>query len=121
MKKWIILACVTVGVVWGGMQILSKDIPFDRDGWRDHYGVEIDNPRWYMVHDLQRHHLRPGTPREKVIELLGSSDWPLYGSEPPGTLKYVLGMHSGFGMDVDTMDIFFDEQGFLTRVEFTQH
>lgn len=95
--------------------------PFDAQVWRS-APYDRNSPRGKMTRDLIRHHLRSGMSRAEVVRLLGEpqearrfAGSPLV--EKPGyeqareVLTYPLGAWSGFRMDMDLLDVAFDEQG----------
>jgi dipeptidyl aminopeptidase/acylaminoacyl peptidase len=82
---------------------------FDRELWLAHPTCEPDNPRGRMVKDLLEQHLRKGTPRARVVELLGPPERSLGGAD------YPLGEWSGFRVDCDFLHVEFDSRGRLTR------
>lgn len=91
---------------------------FSREVWREfHDSSDPDNPRASMVASLKRRHLKSGTTREEVIELLGEPDM----ARKPEMYEYNLGMWSGFRMDYDGLQIHFDEGGRLKDVRCVQH
>jgi hypothetical protein len=100
----------------GGVQLAVMDVSdqfagreFDRRIWRAHPTCENDNPRGRMVEDLLKHHLREGTPRARVQELLGP---PQRSSDG---LDYPLGYWSGFRIDCDYLHVDFDGAGRVSK------
>ena len=94
------------------------DRPFDRETWLAfHNDSEPDNPRGKMARDLQRRLLLGQETREKVLDLLGPPDH----GERGDMLSYNLGMWSGFRMDYDSLDIYFDDQGRVVKILIVQH
>ncbi|MBI2301307.1 MAG: hypothetical protein HYU66_20555 [Armatimonadetes bacterium] len=91
---------------------------FDAAVWRQYSGSsDWKNPRGPMVRDLQRRHLRVGTRRADILALLGKPD----SGDKPRLVSYRLGAWSRFRMDPDTLDLYFDAQGRLTRTDVVQH
>jgi SmpA / OmlA family len=91
---------------------------FDREVWHQfHSNDDPDNPRASMVESLQRSYLHPGLTRQQVVQLLGEPDL----DESLNMSEYNLGMWSGFRMDYDGLQVYFDKQGRLTCVQCVQH
>lgn len=82
---------------------------FDRRLWRGHPTCEPDNPRGRMVEDLLDRYLLKGTPKARVLELLGPPQDDAEG------LDYPIGEWSGFRVDCDYLHVDFDSNGRLTR------
>jgi hypothetical protein len=94
------------------------DRRFDRDTWLAFHGnSDADDPRGMMARDLQRRLLLGQDTRERVLELLGPPDH----GKRADMLSYNLGMWSGFRMDYDSLDIYFDDQGRVAEVLIVQH
>jgi hypothetical protein len=92
--------------------------PFNRSVWIAQTNNEDpDNPRAKMVGDLQRRFIKWGTPCKRVIELLGEPDF----MGPDNEYEYILGMWSGFRMDYDTFNVYFDSDGLVTGTQVVQH
>jgi hypothetical protein len=70
-----------------------------------------------MAHDIKTNVLRVGLTEAEVEKLLGPPDH-ITESE---THEYFLGMCSGLRIDFDTLDIHFDSEGRLLKVEVVQH
>lgn len=99
---------------------------FDRELWhRYRNNDDRDNPRGSMVRSLQRWYLEPGMTHEQVVELLGEPDMgQILGDErsnTPQMYEYNLGMWSGFRIDYDGLQIYFDQTGHLTDSQCVQH
>lgn len=81
------------------------DAAFDPVAWRQ-AGDVMDNPRGTMVRSL----LRSGTLRRQsraaVVAVLGPPD-----SETPKYVEYVVGWYSGFGVDEDSLFVYFGADG----------
>jgi len=78
---------------------------------------DSDNPRAQMAADLQHRHIKLGISRQRVIELLGEPDW----EKQENVFKYNLGMWSGYRMDYDSLDVYFDSDGLATGTRVIQH
>ena len=108
-----ILAALFVALVY-------YDFPgsFDPTIWRAHHGdTTPGNPRWSMRHDLRWRYLSYRMKHAEVIALLGEPDR----FKDPSEFSYNLGMHSGFGIDEDCLDLFFDRAGYLIRSRVCQN
>jgi hypothetical protein len=94
------------------------DRSFDRETWLAlHNDSDADNPRGKMARDIQRRLLLGQVTREEVLDLLGPPDH----GQRDDMLSYNLGMWSGFRMDYDSLDIYFDDQGRVVDVLIVQH
>lgn len=93
------------------------DAQFDAATWRAADGLDPDCPRGPMLHDLAASHLRPGRPRGELIELLGPPD----AIDRLDCASWRLGFWSGFRVDVDTLDVRFDDAGRLVDWSRVQH
>ena len=69
-----------------------------------------------MAHDLKTNILRAGLAKTEVEKLLGQPE-----SNRADVHEYDLGMCSGFRIDFDTLDIQFDSEGRLMKVQVVQH
>jgi hypothetical protein len=69
-----------------------------------------------MAADLQNRVLTKGMTRDAVRQLLGEPN-----KEASGALEYNLGFCSKVGVDLDTLDIDFDERNELQHVRVRQH
>jgi hypothetical protein len=95
-----------------------NDKRFSREVWLEHANSkDPDNPRGRMASDLRRRILRDGMSKEQVIEFLGEPDF----SADDNAYKYNLGAWSGFRIDYDPFDVYFDESGVVARIEIVQH
>jgi SmpA / OmlA family len=91
---------------------------FDRKLWHEFNKIDDpNNPRASMVASLQRRHLKLGMTRDQVVNLLGEPDM----AKTPEMYEYNLGMWSGFRMDYDGLQIYFDKKGRLSSVQCVQH
>jgi outer membrane protein assembly factor BamE (lipoprotein component of BamABCDE complex) len=70
-----------------------------------------------MADDLRKNHLYSGMTKKQVLELLGEPDF----EKQSHVFKYVLGGWSGFRIDYDSLDIYFDSAGRLTKTRIVQH
>jgi len=91
---------------------------FDRKIWLEFADDYVDdNPRASMIRDLQKEHLQVGMSRTEIIELLGEPETKFENSD----FSYIVGMWSGFRMDHDGLELYFDQNGNLTdsaRVQY---
>lgn len=69
-----------------------------------------------MAHDIKTNVLHVGLARANVEQLLGAPD--IVKDE---TYEYFLGMCSGLRIDFDTLDVQFDSEGRVLKVEVVQH
>lgn len=69
-----------------------------------------------MAHDVQKNILHVGLAREKVEALLGKPD-----SIKGDVHEYFLGMCSGLQIDFDTLNVYFNAEGRLTKAQIVQH
>ena len=123
LRAFIVLVAVVV-VAFAGIRSCNNRLDpfsgrtFDRELWHHfHENDDPDNPRASMVASLKSKHLRPGLSRQQVTNLLGEPDV----AKTPEMYEYNLGMWSGFRIDYDGLQIYFDAQGQLTRVQRVQH
>lgn len=124
-----LIGCGTILVFSLGVLILFQywmqgfnnpfnDLPFDQKTWASNANSrDNDNPRGLMADDLLRKHLRKGMTRNQVQALLGEPDF----SSSSNPWEYMLGCWSGFRMDADTLDVYFDDSNNVSRVRITQH
>jgi len=95
-----------------------NDRRFQEEEWKEfHESLDPDNPRGQMAYHLRDKVLEEGMSIEEVRSLLGEPDY----AETDHSLQYNLGMWSGFRIDYDSFDIYFDEDGRFTHVEIVQH
>ena len=95
-----------------------NDRKFDETVWKEfHQDDDPDNPRGKMAYHLRDRVLKEGMKMDEVRSVLGEPDY----SEGDNFLKYNLGMWSGFRIDYDSFDVYFDENGELSHVEIIQH
>ena len=78
--------------------------------------VDVSCPRGGMFRDLQRNHLLAGTPRPRVEQMLGKSDI----ADRKNCAIYPLGMCSGFGIDMDYLQICYNNENRITSVSHYQ-
>lgn len=69
-----------------------------------------------MAHDIRTNVLRAGLAKTEVKTLLGEPDF-----SRADVHEYILGACSGFRIDIDTLDVHFDSEGRLTKVQVVQH
>lgn len=93
---------------------------FEREKWLSNSIARTDDCiRGAMVSNLERRYLHPGTPRASVEKLLGPDDSsPAMGN---ACREYLIGMCSGFQMDVDGLIVCYDAGGKLTESHTVQH
>ena len=95
-----------------------NDRKFNATEWKEfHESHDYDNPRGTMAYHLRDKVLTKGMKRNEVKAILGEPDY----SEGRNVLKYNLGMWSGFRIDYDSFDIYFDTTEKLTHIEIVQH
>ena len=95
-----------------------NDLTFNENHWKQfHNSRESDNPRGKMYEDLRSKLLDRRPPKEVVLQMLGEPDF----SKEDSFLSYNLGMWSGFRVDYDSIDIYFDENGVVMDVKRVQH
>jgi hypothetical protein len=108
-------------VAWLAIQISGWTPPvrFDEQVWRAGASVPFGerSPRWAMIGDLRRNHLRPGTPRERVRALLGPSECDSQADREQRTDCWELGHVGAFGIDPTVLEVTYDKDGRLLRVE----
>jgi hypothetical protein len=123
-------AGLLLGVLILAVVVTSRDpfdLPFDRSVWLAHANdMAPDNPRGHMTTSLIEHLQRSSPTRAAVIELLGPAEDPCSQlASPPssvaGCLSYNLGMWSGFRMDYDSLDIYFDRKDRFVAALMIQH
>ena len=69
-----------------------------------------------MANDIKKRILKPGVSRAVLERLLGAPD-----VKSTAALQYNLGMCSGFRIDFDSLNVYFNENGELTSVAIVQH
>ena len=69
-----------------------------------------------MAHDIKTNILHAGLLKIEVEKLLGAPD-----SNRADVHEYLLGMCSGLRIDFDTLDVHFDSEGRLSKVQVVQH
>jgi hypothetical protein len=93
---------------------------FDETKWHSLNKVGTKDSSCYrggMAHDIKTNVLRVGLTEAEVETLLGPPDH----ITETETHAYFLGMCSGLRIDFDTLDIHFDSEGRLLKVEVVQH
>ena len=94
------------------------DLRFDPQQWQAANGNDYDCVRGRMIRALFSDYRIEGMTRQQVLQLLGPPD----SIQPHGTamndaarmatsFSYLLGMYSGFRVDVDYLEIYFDDHG----------
>ena len=87
---------------------------FDREAWINNHDL---HQRHDMIADLKRR-LRPGTSKERVLELLGRPDF----ASRPGLLSYDVGPSRGFiALDADSLELLFDDNERLLLLQVVSH
>jgi hypothetical protein len=71
-----------------------------------------------MAGDIKNRVMKPGMTRSEVERLLGQPDASL---SKPTEYRYVLGLCSGFRVDLDDLHVYFSSDGKLERVAIIQH
>jgi hypothetical protein len=118
---------LVIGSAIGGAAILlllqlnyRNGAQFDRETWLSYSLDHSDDCiRDAMVSDLRTRYLHPGTDREAIEALLGPDD-----SAPAmdnACREYMLGMCSGFRIDVDGLVVCYGTDGKLTESYTVQH
>jgi outer membrane protein assembly factor BamE (lipoprotein component of BamABCDE complex) len=69
-----------------------------------------------MAYDLKTNILRAGLTKTEVEKLLGEPD-----ANRANFHEYLLGMCSGLRIDFDTLDVHFDSDGKLVKVQVVQY
>ncbi len=69
-----------------------------------------------MAHDIKTNILRAGLTKTEVERLLGAPDF-----NRDDISEYSLGMCSGLRIDFDTLDVHFNPEGRLVKVQVVQH
>lgn len=69
-----------------------------------------------MAHDIKTNILRAGLTKTEVERLLGAPDF-----NRADINEYFLGMCSGLRIDFDTLDVHFNPEGRLVKVQVVQH
>lgn len=108
------------------------------------YGASFNKERWRTAHegktsqeigkkqaqcvrgamfgDLRNRHLRPGTAKARVLELLGKPDFGSTGMRDGNKCeRWNLGFCSGFKIDLDSLNVCFDKADRVTHVFHLQH
>ncbi|MGV8894154.1 MAG: hypothetical protein ACOH2K_14670 [Burkholderiaceae bacterium] len=115
----LIVAAAYVGwLYWlfkGGVFSTSN---FESSAWHAKETPETDSScfRGGMANDLKNKVLKRGASRSSVEQLLGTPS-----RSKPSEIQYYLGFCSGLRIDVDSLNIHFNERGQLTSVSIVQH
>jgi len=119
----IVVLVVGLFIAWIVFDSPFDDQKFDLMVWVEHHNSrDPDNPRGKMADDLEKRLLKDRPTRAQVIALLGppdsmsTSDW-----RKKNFLSYNLGMWSGIGLDYDSFDIYFDDEGRVQMIKLIQH
>ena len=125
-----VLAAVVITAIWWfhhmDLDDPFDDEPFDRVTWLQNSDANDDNPRGQMVKSLIDHLKDLQPVRSEVIELLGPAEQKCGRLDPPvgpveTCLSYNLGSWSGFRLDPDTLDVYFDPDGRFLEAFPVQH
>ena len=131
--KWLFIAIwlIVVTFTFFGQRITTyvlHELPFmgttfTKDKWEKagqcaRGACELDRScaRGGMYRDLQRNHLAIGTPRSVVEQKIGKSSEPNRNS----CAIYPLGMCSGIGIDMDYLNICYNNEGRIASVSHYQ-
>jgi hypothetical protein len=100
------------------------DQPFDQVVWLKHYNDnDPDNPRGLMADAIKKRLLHEKPTISSVMLLLGDPE-SMHEANKAGfsfVLSYNLGMWSGFRIDYDTFDIYFDGSNRVSQIRIIQH
>jgi hypothetical protein len=91
---------------------------FDEVEWKS-LSKNTDDSSCYrggMAHDIKTNILRAGLTKTEVERLLGAPD-----SNSDDINAYSLGMCSGLRIDFDSLDVHFNPEGRLVKVQVVQH
>jgi hypothetical protein len=96
---------------------------FDQQVWLKDSGSEHPNsPRGKMAKDLQTRLLRDKPIKKEVLDLLGKPDgFTVSSNSSLDLLSYNLGAWSGFRIDYNSLDIYFDAENRVCRVCIVPH
>jgi hypothetical protein len=95
-----------------------NDSSFDRELWNQSPNT-IECIRGAMYEDLEKNHLKTGTPKNEVINLLGKpTPFPWVKKD---CIEYQLGFCSGLQMDGDGLVICFNDNEAIKKVYRVQH
>jgi len=130
MHRWKVVAIAGIVIVLGAavcVQLLQarRTVQFDGAAWTAEKNWDRDNPRWKMIPSLLRDNKLIGMTKLEIIQLLGPPDGvddrindslevPVAAVEEATIFNYVLGAHSGFGMDYDILSVEFGQAGKVT-------
>lgn len=120
----LLAAAVVVAVAFVGWQYwlykggIFRTSSFNETEWKSLARRTTDAScyRGGMTHDLKTNILRAGLKKMEVEKLLGEPD-----SKKATAHEYLLGMCSGLRFDFDTLDVHFDSEGKLVKVQIVQH
>ena len=96
-----------------------RKLSFDPAIWSASLTRETETTcyRGGMAHDIREQHLNQRMSRADVLSLLGQPD----ALNTDTQYQYVLGMCSGFLMDYDVLDVYFDSAGHYLQAKIVQH
>lgn len=95
-----------------------KQQVFNQAMWLKYAGtMDRDSPRGAMVKDLRQKLFSKPYSRKEIVKLLGEPDM----SSSESMLSYHLGMWSDNRRTTDSMDLYFDFNDRLQKVELAQH
>ncbi len=96
---------------------------FNRAVWIENRNSDNpDNPRGPMAADLRKRLLQEKPTKAEVLAILSEPDMMSERNKlRPDFLSYGLGMWSGFRIDYDSLDIYFDDHDRVSKVLIVQH
>ncbi len=95
-----------------------NDEKFNQAVWLQyHKSDDWNNPRGKMAEDLKKKILKAKMSRQEVLNMLGPPDF----REEKVLLSYDLGMWSGFRIDGDSFDVYFDSSDHVEEILIVQH
>jgi hypothetical protein len=124
-RFWLILPLILLGltlalfglIVWASLHGAAPR--FDPAAWQAARSErQLYADRYEVLADLQQHYLRPGTPRQQVLEWLGE---PMDGSASEyGGLVYTIGYGPYNASAGYLLQIIFDDQGRLSETRLLE-
>lgn len=91
---------------------------FNQKVWLEYSGkMDRDSPRGAMINDLKQKLFSKPYTKQSIIKLLGKPDM----REEDNMMSYHLGMWSDNRRTTDSLDLFFDANDRLQRLELAQH
>ena len=120
----LVAAAVVVVIAFVGWQYwlfkggIFRTSSFNEAEWKslNRKTTDFSCYRGGMAHDIKTNVLRAGLAKMEVKSLLGEPD-----SSRADVHEYFLGMCSGLRIDFDTLDVHFDSEGRLMKVQVVQH